>query len=363
MFHLEYLPNQVLTTTDAALGELFEEIRSVIAPSGLNVLVVGPSGSGKEGVARSVHFHSDRRGKPFIAVNCAAIAESLAESELFGHEKGAFTGANQARPGYFEAAQGGTVFLDEIGDLPLALQAKLLRVLENGEIVRVGSSRPMTIDVRVVAATNRDPKEMVAQGKFREDLYYRLAAETIQLPGLSERPGDVIFLAQHFAQEEAQKRGNGNHPGKLTLSPEVVHLLASHPWPGNVRELKWLMHSAVARRMVRHLEKSISEIPMEMADLPRHFRSEKRQVIVDSSPRSPRQVNLGSRILELLNTRSPLTIPQLAREIPCSKDAVRRCIARLEKDGKIQVLRQAGPKGVEVRKIGAGPSGGWAERA
>jgi len=363
MFSLEYNPDRALTTRDAALGELFEEIRAVIAPSGLNVLVVGASGVGKEGIASAIHFHSDRKDKPFIAVNCAAISESLAESEFFGHEKGAFTGAIQARPGYFESAQGGTIFLDEIGELPLAMQAKLLRVLEVGEIVRVGSSSPRKVDVRVVAATNRDPRSMVAEGKFREDLYYRLAADSIRLPALSERPGDVVFLAEQFIREEAAKRGLR----MISLSTEVAEVLRSYTWPGNVRELKWLVCSAVARHAVRR-----SQHPaLLIDDLPRHFsaaeaapatETEAPRAITPATPEtSPTSQNIAPRpyqyrdmyglILYILSTEKSATIPDLARRIGRSKDAIRRSIARLERDGKLRVIRQPGPNGVEVQAL------------
>jgi Nif-specific regulatory protein len=217
-----------------------EALRSIIrrvADTDLAVLVLGPNGSGKEVVAQSIHYFSRRRDQPFVAVNCAAIPESLAESELFGHEKGAFTDAREARPGRFELAAGGTLFLDEIGDLSLAGQAKLLRVLEERVIVRVGGSTPIHTDARILAASNQDLAEMVRHKRFREDLYFRLNVVTIELPPLRDRPADILLLAEHFLDDfshRARRKG-------LELSPAARKRLLEHPWPGNVRELRNLM--------------------------------------------------------------------------------------------------------------------------
>jgi two-component system response regulator HydG len=198
------------------------------------VLITGESGTGKELVAKAVHQNSPRKNYPFVAVNCAALSEGILESELFGHEKGAFTGAMTQRKGRFEYAHKGTLFLDEIGDVPLATQVKLLRVLEEREITRVGSNVPLKVDVRLVAATNQDLEDLVKQGKFRQDLYYRLKVVTIRLPPLRERQGDVLLLADRFLHEfaaEHSKRIEG-------LDPEVRRALSAYPWPGNVRELR-----------------------------------------------------------------------------------------------------------------------------
>ncbi|MDZ7619183.1 MAG: sigma-54 dependent transcriptional regulator, partial [Patescibacteria group bacterium] len=192
---------------------------------------------GKEVVARSIHYGSRRRRQPFIAVNCAAIPDQLAESELFGHEKGAFTDAHEARPGKFELAGGGTLLLDEIGDLSLAGQAKLLRVLEERTLVRVGGSRPIHTDVRVLAATNQVPAEMVRERRFREDLYFRLNVVTIELPPLRERRGDVMLLADHFLADFC-RRARRTVP---EFTAEARARLESHSWPGNIRELRNLM--------------------------------------------------------------------------------------------------------------------------
>lgn len=217
-----------------------EALRSItrrVADTDLAVLILGENGTGKEIVAQSIHYLSRRRDQPFIAVNCAAIPESLAESELFGHEKGAFTDAHETRPGKFELADGGTLFLDEIGELSLAGQAKLLRVLEEHVFVRVGGSRPITTDARVVAATNQNLAEMVRKKRFREDLYFRLNVVTLELPPLRERPGDVLLLAEHFLNDFC-RRARRPVP---ELTPAARKRLAEHPWPGNVRELRNLM--------------------------------------------------------------------------------------------------------------------------
>jgi two-component system, NtrC family, response regulator AtoC len=207
----------------------------------INVLVLGETGVGKEVLARWIHQRSARAGKAFLAVNCAALSGTLLESELFGHEKGAFTGAGAARAGLLESAPGGTLFLDEIGELPAALQAKLLRVLEAREVVRVGGVRPRPIDVRFVAATNRDIEADVARGEFRRDLYYRLNGMTLALPPLRERPGDLPALARLFLRALGRERKGG--PPRL--SGEALALLAAHGWPGNVRELRNVMERAL----------------------------------------------------------------------------------------------------------------------
>jgi sigma-54-specific transcriptional regulator len=212
-----------------------------IAPSDATALVVGETGTGKEIVARYIHQLSDRRDRPFLAVNCGAFTESLVESELFGHEKGAFTGALWAKPGWFESAHGGTLFLDEIGDLPLGIQVKLLRVLQEREVVRLGSREPLPIDVRLVAATNVNLAEAVRAGKFREDLYYRLNVAMVVIPPLRDRPGDVLPLVRHFLNVYAQRLGAGT----ITLTPDAADRLVAHAWPGNIRELENAIHHAL----------------------------------------------------------------------------------------------------------------------
>lgn len=213
-----------------------------VAPSGVTVLFTGESGTGKELFARAIHDLSPRRDGPFVAVNCAAIPEALLESELFGYEAGAFTGARKTgKPGKFEQAQGGTLFLDEIADMPLALQAKLLRVLEDRRLERVGSSRSVGLDLRVVAATNAPLEQRIREGRFRADLYYRLAVIPIQLPPLRERPGDVTLLARHFLEEISEANGKAG----LRWSPHALAALERHQWPGNVRELRNTVEYAI----------------------------------------------------------------------------------------------------------------------
>ncbi|GMV05076.1 MAG: sigma-54-dependent Fis family transcriptional regulator [Gemmatimonadota bacterium] len=204
-----------------------------VSRSPLPVLISGETGTGKELVARGIHVLSGRGG-PFLAVNCAALPDHLLESELFGHERGAFTGADRAKPGLFEAAHGGTLFLDEVGELPPPLQPKLLRALEEGEIRRVGSTRPQTVDVRVVAATNRDLDEEIAAGRFREDLFWRLNGLALSIPPLRERPADVPELVEHFLQRHAAAAGRRT----LSFPADAMALLTAYPWPGNVRELR-----------------------------------------------------------------------------------------------------------------------------
>ena len=213
--------------------------RATMSPS--NVLIIGESGTGKELVARGIHDNSPRRSKAFVAVNCGALTESLLESELFGHVKGSFTGAIAKKPGLFEDANGGTVFLDEIGDMPLSIQVKVLRVIQEGEFKPVGSNEMKKCDVRIIAATHRDLEAQVAEGKFREDLYYRLKVVLIELPPLRDRMGDLPELVGSFLARFADKIGK-----KVShISEEAMELLYHYPWPGNVRELEHAIERAV----------------------------------------------------------------------------------------------------------------------
>ena len=217
----------------AALKNMFALLEKV-AVDDSPVLVTGPTGSGKELVARAVHFHSPRKDAAFVAQNCAVLNENLIESQLFGHVKGAFTGATKDRKGLFQVADGGTLFLDEIGEMAADLQAKLLRVLQEGTLMPVGSTTEQRVDVRIVAATNRDLGEMVSQGTFREDLYYRLNVITLELPALNERKDDIPLLTEHFLKRAAAKR----NAEVKQLSEEVLAVLKQYRWPGNVRELE-----------------------------------------------------------------------------------------------------------------------------
>ncbi len=222
------------------MQQVFQAIRKV-ASSDAPVLILGESGTGKEMAGRAIHRLSPRRNGPFVAINCGAIPENLLESELFGHEKGAFTGAHAARPGRFEAAHGGTLFLDEIGELPLPLQVKLLRFLQERCVERVGGRKSIPVDTRVIAATNTDLQVAQQAGRFREDLYYRLAVVVLRLPALREREGDVLLLARAFLQKYAAQAGRAG----LNFDEASQRLLAAHPWPGNVRELENRVKRAV----------------------------------------------------------------------------------------------------------------------
>ena len=218
---------------DPALDHVID-VAMQVAVTDLSVLVTGESGSGKESVPKIIHAYSPRKTKTYIAVNCGAIPEGTIDSELFGHEKGAFTGAVDSRKGYFEEASGGTLFLDEVADLPLSTQVRLLRVLETGEYIRVGSSKVMKTDVRVVAATNVNIADRIAKGKFREDLYYRLNSVPIRVPALRERPGDIYPLFVKFAADFSDKY----HFPTISLTEEAQAMLRAYRWPGNVRQLK-----------------------------------------------------------------------------------------------------------------------------
>jgi DNA-binding NtrC family response regulator len=240
-----------------AIRELLERVVQ-IAPVDSTVLVTGESGTGKELVARGIHALSPRKHRAFLAVNVAALSDTLLESELFGHEKGAFTGAIDTRKGFFELANRGTLFLDEIGEMPLATQTKLLRVLEQREFMRVGGESSISVDVRVVAATNRELREAVARGDFRRDLYYRLNILDLRLPPLRERRGDISLLIRHFVRQVSE-RTDRPFPG---LTPEAMQMLEAHDWPGNVRELRNLVESMVVLSPGRTIRPD--DLPLEI---------------------------------------------------------------------------------------------------
>jgi two-component system nitrogen regulation response regulator GlnG len=233
-------PSDALVGNSPAMQAVYKAIGRV-APQDVTVLVLGESGTGKELVARALYSYSKRADKPFLAINCAAIPETLLESELFGHEKGAFTGADRRRIGKFEQANGGTLFLDEIGDMTPLTQAKVLRVLQGQEFERVGGSQPVRADVRVIAATHRDLEKMVAEGTFRGDLYYRLNVFTIRIPALRERGDDLPLLADHFVRRFGRELGKDVRG----VSPEAMDVLRKYPWPGNVRELQSVIKQAL----------------------------------------------------------------------------------------------------------------------
>ena len=252
---------------DPALNRALE-IAVAVAPTDITVLVSGESGVGKENIPRIIHQNSARRRGKYFAVNCGAIPEGTIDSELFGHEKGAFTGANEMRKGYFEEADGGTLFLDEIGELPLSSQAKLLRVLQSGEFIRVGSSKVLKTDVRVIAATNINLLHAVSKGKFREDLYYRLDAVSIKMPSLRERPTDINLLFRKFASDFSAKYGMA----KITRTEEASIMLRKYRWPGNIRQLKNVAEKVSAlesERISVGMDKRIIDVEVLSKYIPR----------------------------------------------------------------------------------------------
>jgi len=237
--------------------KIFELIKTV-APTSATLLITGKTGTGKEVVARAIHHQSQRRNKPFIVTSCAALPESLLESELFGHEKGSFTGAVERKKGKFEAGDKGTLFLDEIGEINANTQIHLLRALEEKKITRVGSNEEIDVDVRVIAATNRNLKTLVEQGKFREDLYYRLNVVTIDLPPLMDRREDILPLAEHFLKKYAEENKNRIK----NFSPEVIEFMLNYPWPGNVRELENMIERGVI--LSKNNAITLAELPQDI---------------------------------------------------------------------------------------------------
>lgn len=245
-----------------AMRELFEKIK-LVADTNSTVLIIGESGTGKELVARSLHLNSRRRSNAFLPINCAAIPDTLVESELFGHHKGAFTGATENRKGVFEAAQEGTLFIDEIGEMPLGLQSKLLRAIENKTIMPVGSTRELPVDVRLVAATNRDLEQIVKQREFREDLYYRLKVIVLRLPPLRERRDDIPVLVRYFIDQLTEETGRSVRE----ITPEALNALRDYDWPGNVRELRNTLEGIIVLSMKDQIE---------LSDIPDHIRDAER---------------------------------------------------------------------------------------
>jgi len=251
-------PSGAVAPREGAMGRV-RRLVELTAPTGMTVLLLGETGVGKDVLAEWIHAHSPRAAGPLVRINCAALSETLLESELFGHEKGAFTGAVQARPGHIEAADGGTFLLDEVGEIPLSAQAKLLVALERREVLRVGSTRPRTIDVRFIAATNRELDGLVARGAFRADLLHRLNGVTIRVPPLRERVDEIEPLAREFARDACRALGRP----ELTLAPNAVRLLAAQPYPGNIRELKSLVERATAFTTGGVLDVATIELALE----------------------------------------------------------------------------------------------------
>ena len=286
---------------DAQLRQVSQQLHRAAATDA-TVLLEGESGTGKELFARALHALSPRADGPFVAINCAAIPETLLETELFGHEKGAFTGAAARKPGRFELAHRGTLFLDEIGDLPLALQAKILRALEEKTFERVGGTQSLTVDVRVVAATNRNLKVRVAERQFREDLFFRLSVFPIQIPPLRERADDVVILARHFVDKFCREVNKTT----LTISPTAMEDLRAYPWPGNVRELQNCIERAV--------------------------------ILCDDDTIHPRHLNLSFRQPAAPAPASPWEQIDLSGSM---SDALRRVTAEVERRKSEQALKEA----------------------
>jgi two-component system response regulator HydG len=249
-----------IVATTPPMMRVFELVNS-IAATNATVLIFGESGTGKELIAKAIHGLSPRRSRPFVALNCAALSEGILDSELFGHEKGAFTGAAASREGRFEFADKGTLFLDEVGDMPLPVQVKLLRVIQERKITRVGSNQPIDVDVRLIAATHKNLEQEVRKGTFREDLYWRLKVVSIQVPPLRERKGDIPILAERFLAEFARRHGR---PVKR-ISADALRLLLQYDWPGNVRELENVIESMVL--LATSDEIGVESVPAELHEV------------------------------------------------------------------------------------------------
>ena len=294
---LEDLQPRNLSPKPLAKMQQVIEVIKIVAKSNATILIIGETGTGKELVARAIHSQSYRKDKPFVAVSCAALTESLLESELFGHEKGAFTGAYAQKKGKFEAASGGSLFLDEIGEMSANIQVHLLRVLEEKEFTRVGGNELIKVDVRVISATNRDMKKAIAGGEFREDLYYRLNVVTIELPPLKEREEDIPLLAQHFLRKfavENQKKVTG-------FSPEATDFLLKYEWTGNVRQLENAIERAVILAKNSYIE--VTDLPQENLPLARsapvgaNLKEMEKNYILDTLTQSQGNYSKAARLL------------------------------------------------------------------
>ena len=302
-----------LVGESAAMIELYRFIRKA-APTRATVLIQGESGTGKERVARALHSNSQRSGGPFVAVNCAALSEALLESELFGHEKGAFTGAVARQKGKFELASGGTLFLDEVGELGSAIQAKLLRALEEREIDRIGGGGPIPVDIRLIAATNRDLESAVAAGRFRQDLYYRLKVLSVRTPTLAERRDDIPALARYFVLE------CGREAGRVVrgISAEALTGLRDYDWPGNVRELRNAIEYAV---VLGSADQIVAEdLPDDILEAPRAEPLKYHDAINETK----------RRLFEAAFSRSNGDYKEAARLLGLHPKAIHRCLQNLD---------------------------------
>ena len=274
------------------------DMLAMVAPSEATVLITGESGTGKELIARSIHFNSNRKSGPLVVVNCAAIAETLLESELFGHEKGAFTGADRRRDGRFQQADGGTIFLDEIGETSAVMQAKLLRVIQERELQRVGGEATIKVDVRILAATNRDMEQEVKEGRFREDLFFRLNVVTLNVPPLRRRQDDIPLLAHHFMERFAAK----NRKTVKGFVPLAMEMLLKYPWPGNVRELENALERAVILMAGDHITEK--ELPLNIVQ---HYERENGRIESRMPSDGPAVPQAGMRSLEEIEKEAIIT--------------------------------------------------------
>lgn len=332
-------PAPAMIGNSPSFTQLLAEI-DLVAPSDLTVLITGETGVGKELVARRLHEQSTRAERPMVSVNCAALPEHLVESELFGHVKGAFSGAIEHRLGKFEMANGGTLFLDEVGELPLAVQAKLLRVLQDGQLQRVGSDKPHRVDIRLVAATNRVLADEVRGGRFRADVYHRLSAYPLRVPSLRERQADILLLAGAFAEENRWRMGLP----ALRLAPEVRGALLQYAWPGNVRELEYLIARAVLkakRRVTQAGRKGVLSLLLEDMDLPAPQPAMQTPATVDSGEKAPAHLDFSAaveaykrQLLEQALAQHGGNMSAAARSLGLDRANLARLAARLgvEKD-------------------------------
>ena len=305
----------------SAIEKVLDRVRQV-ADSKASVLIEGESGTGKELVARALHGLSSRKSGPFVAVHCAALSPQLLESELFGHEKGSFTGATERRIGRFEQAQGGTIFLDEIGEIDAATQVKLLRVLGERTLERVGGNRLINVDVRLIAATHRSLDRLVQEGKFREDLYFRIRVVQIQMPPLRDRPEDIPILAESFRKEYALENGKGD----MSFAPSSIKLFMDYRWPGNVRELR----TAVEHGVVLAKGKTI-----EPDDLPNSVRSGSEVIQSRVEPMSLRLDEIQKNLIDAAMDKTGKNISKAAQALGISRRTLHRKLAQSVKKGKI----------------------------
>ena len=304
-----------------AIEKVLDRVRQV-ADSKASVLLEGESGTGKELVARALHGLSSRKGGPFVAVHCAALSPQLLESELFGHEKGSFTGATEKRIGRFEQAQGGTIFLDEIGEIDAATQVKLLRVLGERTMERVGGNRLLDVDVRLITATHRSLDRLVQEGKFREDLYFRIRVVQIQIPPLRDRPEDIPILAESFRKEYSLENGKGD----LSFSPASIRLMMDYRWPGNVRELRTAVEHGVVLAKGRAIEPD---------DLPNSVRMGSDRIESRVEATSLRLDKIQKRLIDAAMDKTGKNISKAAQALGISRRTLHRKLAQSSKKGKI----------------------------